>query len=53
MDLDTAFAATQSEIVQELQTHVGLLSLSSAVLFIGSIRGLGQIKTGIRATGSA
>ena len=43
--IDSSFAATQSEIVQELQTHVGLLSLSSAVLFIGSIRGLNSMKT--------
>lgn len=34
-----------AEVESELQSHVGLLSLSSAVMFIGSIRGLNSMKT--------
>lgn len=44
----TSFAQTDSELAlleNGLQTHVGLLSLTSAVMFIGSIRGLNSLKT--------
>lgn len=43
---DTSFGAAVTEgVKEELSTHVGLLSLSSAVMFIGSIRGLNSFKT--------
>jgi len=43
---DTSFGAAVTEgVKEELATHVGLLSLSSAMMFIGSIRGLNSMKT--------
>lgn len=41
----TAFAKQEATIEQAVTNHVGLLSLSSAVMFIGSIRGLNSMKT--------
>eukprot|EP00397_Hematodinium_sp_SG-2012_P002716 GEMP01002724.1.p1 GENE.GEMP01002724.1~~GEMP01002724.1.p1 ORF type:complete len:854 (+),score=126.96 GEMP01002724.1:148-2709(+) len=44
----TSFTSATSDFAMlgnELQTHVGLLSLTSAVMFIGSIRGLNSLKT--------
>lgn len=49
MPFGSSFAADEAAIASavghELQTHVGLLSLTSAVMFIGSIRGLNSLKT--------
>jgi len=43
----TSFAEASSEgfIQTELKTHIELLSLTSAVMFIGSLRGLNSLKT--------